>query len=112
MVRLIVGGVILIALAILLILNVNYKSSLNLFGAQLQDVSVVVIAVVGFLLGIVSSIVLHVGNLISRQRKSSQKKTRQGLKEKEADLKVREESAQPAVSEENPRVKAKAGSKR
>ncbi|HUX20581.1 MAG TPA: hypothetical protein VMW69_05025 [Spirochaetia bacterium] len=112
MVRLIVGGVILVALAILLILNVNYTSSLNLFGAQFQNVSVIVIAMAGFMFGIVASIVLHVGNLISKQRKSSQKKTRDGLKEQEADLKAREELAQSAVSEENPGVKPKVGSKR
>jgi uncharacterized integral membrane protein len=112
MARLIVGGVVLVALAILLILNVNYTSSLNLFGAQFQDVSVIVIAMAGFVLGIVASIVLHVGNLISKQRKSSHKKARQGLKEKEADLKVREESAESAVTEENTSVKSKARKKR
>lgn len=90
--KLIVGIVTLVALAILIILNVDYKSTINLFGARLENVSVIVIAIAGFILGIVYSGVLFLINLIDKRRRTKQKKTGQGLKEKEAQLKEREES--------------------
>ena len=92
MAKLIVGVVTLVALAILVILNVNYKSTINLFGARLENVSVIVIAIAGFVLGIVYSGVLYFVNLLSRRQKTKQKKTQQGLKEKEAQLDEREAS--------------------
>jgi len=74
MVKLIVGVVVLVALGVLIILNVNYKSPLNLFGAQLSNVSVVVIAIVSFLLGIIYSLLVSVVNRIRRGRKNNPKK--------------------------------------
>jgi len=91
--KLIVSALILIALAVLIVLNVNYRSTVNLFGAQFENVSVIVIAIAGFVLGVIYTVIIYVINLLNKQRKDSQKKKREGLKQKEVELKQREVSA-------------------
>jgi uncharacterized integral membrane protein len=86
MTRLIASVVVLAALAILIILNVNYQSPINLFGAQLSNVSVVVIALAGFILGIVYSAVLHIISRICRRQRASLKKTGKNLTAKATEL--------------------------
>ncbi len=100
MVRLIVGIVVLLALGVLIILNVNYKSPLNLFGAQLSNVSVVVIAIVSFLLGIIYSFIVSVVNRIRKGRKNGRKRVRDDLNAKAVELEQREKAA-TIVAESN-----------
>jgi uncharacterized integral membrane protein len=108
MTKLIASAVILVALAILVILNVNYKSTINLFGAQLDNVSVVVIALAGFALGIIYSVLLHITNRVARRRKVSLKNTGSGLaaraakmeeQMKAADAVDEAEAAEPTASD-------------
>ena len=91
--KLVVSALILIALAVLIVLNVNYRSTVNLFGAQFENVSVIVIAIAGFVLGVVYTVIIYVINLLNRQKKSSQKKKREDLKQKEVELKQRAEAS-------------------
>jgi len=87
MTRFIVSAVIGIALLVLIVLNLNYKSTINLFGARLQDVSVVVIAIAGFVLAILYSFVLYTLNTINRLKKRGRKRARQILAHTEPELK-------------------------
>jgi uncharacterized integral membrane protein len=73
--KLIASAIVLVALAILIFLNVNYTSAINLFGVQLDNVSVVIIAIAGFALGIVYSLLLYIIDRVSKQRKSKLGKT-------------------------------------
>jgi len=91
--KLIVSALILIALAVLIVLNVNYRSTVNLFGAQFENVSVIVIAIAGFVLGVVYTVVIYFINLVNKRKKDSQKKKREGLKQKEIELKQRAEAS-------------------
>jgi hypothetical protein len=77
----------------LTILNVNYKSTINLFGAHIEGVSIIVIVVVGFVVGIIYSFVIHVLDAIRKQGKTRNKKRQERLTQKVGQLKVREESA-------------------
>ncbi len=91
--KLIVSALILIALAVLIVLNFNYRSTVNLFGAQFENVSVIVIAIAGFVLGVIYTVIIYVINLLNKRKKESQKKKREGLKQKEVELRQREVSA-------------------
>lgn len=70
----------------------NYKSTVNLFGAHIEGVSIIVIVVVGFVLGVIYSFVIHVVDAIRKQKKTINKKRQNRLKQTEGQLKVREES--------------------
>ncbi len=105
MAKLIASAVVLVALAVLIVLNVNYKSAVNLFGAQFENVSIIVIAIAGFVLGIIYTVIIYVINLSNKQKKAAQKKKREDLKQKEAELKQREElPAAGAAGGESPPI--------
>ncbi len=100
MVKLIASAVILVILSILIILNLNNKSTINLFGAKLENVSIIVIALVGFILGILSSVVLYITNRRAKRRQTSLEKKGQRLATKESEVAERENLVQ-ADSEPN-----------
>ena len=79
MFKLVAGIITLIALAILIVLNINYQSTINLFGAKLENVSVIVIALAGFALGLFYSFVGSVRQMISRRRKTRHTKVERAL---------------------------------
>jgi uncharacterized integral membrane protein len=90
--RLIVGAIMLVAFTILVILNVNYKSTINLFGVRLENVSVVVIAIVAFAIGIVYSFFLAFINMINRLRRKRRQKIDDRLETKAAEAAARAET--------------------
>jgi uncharacterized integral membrane protein len=69
--KLIAGAVILVALIVLVVLNVDNKSTISLYGAQLENVSVIVIALTGFFLGVLFSVVVYITNRLSRRKRAS-----------------------------------------
>lgn len=93
MAQIVVTAVILVALAVLIILNVGYTSQVDLFGARFQNVSVIVIAIAGFVLGLVYAVVLYVVTQLKRRRRTSERARRQGLEERETQLAAREQTA-------------------
>jgi uncharacterized integral membrane protein len=93
MVRLITSAVILVILGILIILNLNNRSTINLFGARLENVSVIVIALVGFVLGILYSVALYITSRYAKRRKASSGKKAQRHSAKTSD---------PAAPEDTP----------
>ena len=93
MFKLVAGIITLVALAILIVLNINNQSTINLFGAKLENVSVVVIALVGFALGLFYSFVGSVRQLIARRRKAKHTKIEHDLAARAVELRSREELA-------------------
>ena len=87
MVRLIVGVVILAVLAVLFALNAGNKTDLNLFGYQMQGVSVVVVAVASFILGVLYSFIIYFLRFIDRRRRAS-------LKNRDQQVRTRERAVQ------------------
>ena len=87
--RLIVGAIMLVAFTILVILNVNYRSTINLFGVRLENVSVVVIAIVAFAIGIVYSFFLAFINMINRLRRKRRQRIDHRLETKAAEAAAR-----------------------
>jgi len=90
MVRLIISIAILVVLAILLLFNGTYMTPINLFGYRFERVSVAVVGIVGFVLGLLYSFLLYLMRFLSRRRsKAIQSKDEnvrlreQGIKEKE-----------------------------
>lgn len=99
--KLISSAVVLVALGILTILNADNTSTINLFGARLENVSVIVVAAAGFILGVVYSFVIHGSNLINARRKAGHMQKSQSLKEREAELKEREELVSSAAKQDH-----------
>ena len=93
MIRLIVGVLILAVLAVLFALNAGNKTDLNLFGSKLQQVSVVVVAVASFILGVLYSFIVYFLRFIDRRRRAS-------LKDRDQKVRTREQ----AVREEQKRL--------
>lgn len=107
MIRLIIGVVILVLLAVLIALNIgeSHAAALNLFGYQVERISVIAVGIGGFVLGILYSLLVYLLRSIDRFRKS---KLRGRVRELEERTKVQEESLKQAVktAEERPTVGA------
>jgi hypothetical protein len=97
MVRIIVSVVLLVALAILVSLNLGVTATINLFGAHVERVSVVAVALFSFAIGVVYSLFLYVAQFMhGRKRKALDAKDRD-IKERERALTAREEEAKRVV---------------
>ena len=96
MVRIVVSVVLLVALAILVSLNLGVTAAINMFGARLEGVPVVAIALLSFAVGVVYSLFLYVAQFLhGRRRKALDAKDRD-IKERERALAAREEEAKRA----------------
>ena len=84
MVRLIISTVILVVLAVLLIFNGTYMTEVNLFGYRIQGVPVVLVAVIGFVFGVLYSFVLYLMRFLAKRRKAT-------IKSKDHDVRIREQ---------------------
>ncbi len=111
MVRIVVSVVLLVALAILVSLNLGVTAAINLFGAHMEGVPVVAIALLSFAIGVVYSLFLYVAQFLhGRRRKALDAKDRD-ITERERALAAREEEAKraekpgapPATEEEGER---------
>ena len=81
MIRLIIGVVILVILAVLFALNGRNTSTVNLFGYEAKDVPVIAVAIVSFVLGVLYSLVLYLLRFIDRRRKAGQRDRERELKD-------------------------------
>jgi uncharacterized integral membrane protein len=113
-VRLIVGVLILVVLAVLFAMNAGNRTDLNLFGYRIEQVSVVIVAVASFILGVLYSFIVYFLRFIDRRRRAAMKsrdeqvRTRErAVKDQEKRLETLEENlstAHPeAMTEEAPR---------
>jgi uncharacterized integral membrane protein len=96
MIRLIIGVVILVLLAVLVALNVGpeHTSSLNLFGYQIENVPIIAAGIAGFVLGFLYSLLVYLLRSIDRFRKA---KLRGRVRELEERNKEQAENLKQAV---------------
>ena len=93
MVRIVVSVVLLVALAILVSLNLGVTATINLFGAHMEKVPVVAIALLSFAVGVVYSLFLCIARFLhGRKRKALDAKDRD-ITERERAVSAREEEA-------------------
>lgn len=82
----------LVALAVLIVLNIDARTSFNLFGWQFEDIAVPVLAIISFVLGALYSFIFYLLGYFSRSRSRKIAKQREQLKSKEQT--VRQQSQQ------------------
>jgi uncharacterized integral membrane protein len=83
MFRIVFSAALLIVLAVLVVLNLDSTTNINLFGRQFENVSVVAVGLVAFVAGVVYSFIIYVGNYISRSRREKLSKREKTVKQKE-----------------------------
>jgi uncharacterized integral membrane protein len=91
MTRIIITAVLIVLLAILVVFNLRFTTSVSLYGIQMTDIPVMAVAFVSFALGLVYSLVLYLGRYLRRQ-------SRQRLEQRSREVARREQelSDQPA----------------
>ncbi|HTP59955.1 MAG TPA: LapA family protein [Spirochaetia bacterium] len=93
MVRIVVSVILLVALALLVIWNQGTTATINIFGAKVQSVPVVAIALLSFAIGVVYSLFLYIAQYLhGRKRKALDAKDK-AITERERALHAREEEA-------------------
>lgn len=86
MVRVVTSIILILVLCLLVVLNLDYKTPVNLFWVVLDRVSVVAVALVSFVVGVLYSFFLYAARYINGMRKSALASRRTDLdrREKEA----------------------------
>ena len=90
MTRLVVHVLFLIVLAVLIGLNVSYQTTLNLFGAKLQNVSVIVVILLSVVIGVLYALFAFVTNSVVRRRRGKQQDRTMQNRQREKRLDERE----------------------
>ena len=99
MVRLIINIVFLVILAVFIALNAPYKTSVNIFGFKVEDVSVVAVIIVTLVIGVVYSFFFYASNYLVKMRKQKLKARDQSSKELARELQGKEEDRKAAEAE-------------
>lgn len=93
MTSLVVHVLFLIVLAVLIGFNVSYQTTINLFGAKLENVSVIVVILLSVVIGVLYALfAFATSSVIRRRRRKQQDQTMQNrqrekkLEEREKDL--------------------------
>ena len=82
----------LIALAVIIVMNAGTIGSFNLFGWQFEEVPIIVIAIISFVLGAVYSFVFYITSYFARSRKEKLAMQKQRLKSQEETIKTKDAS--------------------
>lgn len=106
MVRLIINIVFLIILAVFIALNAPYKTSVNIFGFKVEDVSVVAVIIVTLVIGVVYSFFFYASNYLVKMRKQKLKARDQSSKQMAKELQGKEEDLKATEAENNDAEKA------
>ena len=93
MVRIVISIVLLIALCVLVVLNLEYRTSINLFWVRFDQVSVVAIALVSFVFGVLYSFFLYATRYFVGLRRNSLLARSQDLAQREQEAVAREKEA-------------------
>jgi cell shape-determining protein MreC len=104
--RIILTIVFLVALAVLIILNIGATAAVNVFGWTIEELSVTVVALVGFVAGVLYSFIFYFMSYIERGRRERLARRKQKLKNQEEELKSREQKAGELESESRRRLEA------
>jgi membrane protein implicated in regulation of membrane protease activity len=98
MVRLIISVVIIVVLAVLLAFNAVFVTPISLFGYRIENVPTVAVAIAGFVLGVLYSLVLYLMRFLAKRRSTT-------IRSKDRDVRLREQE----VKEKEKRLEDLAG---
>jgi uncharacterized integral membrane protein len=84
MVRLIISVVIIVVLAVLLAFNAVFVTPISLFGYRVENVPTIAVAIAGFVLGVLYSMVLYLMRFIAKRRSTT-------IRSKDRDVRMREQ---------------------
>jgi uncharacterized integral membrane protein len=84
--RVVFSVILLVLLIVLIVLNVGPTTNVNLGVASFQNVQVVAVALLSFVLGVVYSLVLYVGQYFHRASRQRLAKRHQDVEERERKL--------------------------
>ena len=90
MFRVILSIALLVILIVLIVLNLGYTTSFNLFGWKFQEIPVTAVALVAFAVGVLYSFAYYLGRYFSKISKSKFRKKGEQVKAREQELEKRE----------------------
>ena len=93
MVRIGITIVLILTLCVLVVLNLDYKTSVNLFWRIFDNVSVVVVALVSFVAGVLYSFLLYAARFFAGLRKNALANRRSALDQREKEASAQEAAA-------------------
>lgn len=103
MVRIILSIIFIVVIVVFVSFNVRNTTSLSLFGKPIEDVSVVSVALISFVIGILYSFVFYVSSYFSKLRRGRVKAQEQRTRTKGKEIQAKEEelarSAEPPAAE-------------
>ncbi|GEM_PF-1981262 len=90
MFRVILGIALLVILIVLIVLNLGFTTSFNLFGWKFQEIPVTAVALVAFAVGVLYSFAYYLGRYFSKISKSKFRKKGEQVKAREQELEEKE----------------------
>lgn len=90
--RIIFSIISLVVLAIVLVMNAGTTTAFNLFGVQFENVPVVVIAILAFVVGSLYSFVFYISSYFARSRREKLAMQKERLKSQEQSMKSKDET--------------------
>ncbi len=91
--RIIFSVILLVLITVLIVLNLGPVTTVNLFGATFQDVPIVAVAMLSFMLGVVYSLVFYIGQYFHRLSRARLAKRHQDVEERERKLSAADSGA-------------------
>ncbi len=86
MIRLIISILLFIILAVFVALNAQHTTTVDVFGYQIEQVSVAAVVTISLAVGVVYSFVLYLVNYLSKSRSARLKNQKQRNKQKAVEL--------------------------
>jgi uncharacterized integral membrane protein len=99
MARIILSIIFIIIIVVFVSFNVRNTTSLSLFGRPVEDVSVVSVALISFVIGILYSFIFYVSSYFSKLRKGKLKAQEQLTKIKGKEIKEKEKKLGKATGD-------------
>ncbi len=99
MVRIIISIALLVALCVLVVLNLDYKSSVNLFWVVFDNVSIVAVGLVSFVAGVLYSFFLYATRYFIGLKRSSMAARTQELARREQEVVAKEDEVAQAAAQ-------------
>jgi uncharacterized integral membrane protein len=107
--RIIFSVILLVLITVLIVQNLGPTTTVNLFGAAFQNVPIVAVAMLSFMLGVMYSFVLYIGRYYNRLSRERLAKRNRNVEERERKLaaadrgaKEKQESASGRPADEPP----------
>ncbi len=99
MFRVILSIVLLVIVVVLIVLNLGYTSSFNLFGWKFEEIPVTAVALVSFAVGVLYSFAYYLGRYLNRISKKRFQKRDEQVKVREQELKDRRKELEEKIEE-------------